>query len=107
MNKITTIGLDLAKNVFHTVCCNERGKVVRKRMLKRSQLLPYFAKEAVCLRVVTAIASINSIVKRISILTPDKTLRNKGYNTDRLCPIRQPHITHHLPLHILSKSFPE
>lgn len=44
MNKITTVGLDLAKNVFHGVCCDEHGKVVRKKMLKRSQVLTYFAK---------------------------------------------------------------
>ncbi|MCP5443301.1 MAG: IS110 family transposase [Chromatiaceae bacterium] len=43
MNKITTIGLDLAKNVFHAVCCDENGKIIRKKMLKRSQVLSYFA----------------------------------------------------------------
>jgi len=30
MNKITTIGLDLAKTIFHIVCLNVHGKVVRK-----------------------------------------------------------------------------
>jgi len=34
MDKITTIGLDLAKNVFHAVCCDERGKVIKKKMLR-------------------------------------------------------------------------
>ena len=43
MNKITTIGLDLAKNVFHVVCCDDNGKIIRKKMLKRSQVLSYFA----------------------------------------------------------------
>ncbi len=43
MNKITTVGLDLAKQVFHLVCCDERGKVVGKRMLRRAQVLGYFA----------------------------------------------------------------
>lgn len=28
MNEMTTIGLDLAKNVFHVVCCNRHGKEV-------------------------------------------------------------------------------
>ena len=49
MSKITTIGLDLAKNVFHAVCCDEHGKVVRKKMLKRSQVLAYFANLHQCL----------------------------------------------------------
>ena len=43
MKKITTIALDLAKNVFHVVCCDQRGKVVSKKMLRRSQVLRYFA----------------------------------------------------------------
>jgi len=43
MSKITTIGLDLAKHVFHVVCCDERGKLVNKRMLKRRQVLTFFA----------------------------------------------------------------
>lgn len=43
MSKITTVGLDLAKHVFHVVCCDARGKVVKKRMLRRAQVLPYFA----------------------------------------------------------------
>jgi transposase len=42
VNKITTIGLDLAKNVFHVVCCDARGKMVSKRMLKRGQVLVFF-----------------------------------------------------------------
>jgi len=43
MSKIMTIGLDLAKQVFHLVCCDVRGKLVNKRMLKRSQVLAFFA----------------------------------------------------------------
>ena len=43
MNKITTIGLDLAKNVFHVIGLDRNGQVVKKRRLKRAQLGPYFA----------------------------------------------------------------
>lgn len=42
MNKITTIGVDLAKNVFHLVCSDQDGKVVTKKMLKRRQMLAHF-----------------------------------------------------------------
>jgi len=35
---ITTVGLDLAKSVFHVVCFNERFKEVKKRMLRRHQV---------------------------------------------------------------------
>jgi transposase len=57
MNKITTIGLDLAKNVFHVVCCDERGKVVSKKMLRRSQVLGSFANFTPCLVGMEACAS--------------------------------------------------
>lgn len=40
---ITTIGLDLAKTNFHLVCFNRHFKEVKKRMLKRHQMLPFFA----------------------------------------------------------------
>jgi len=49
MNKTTTIGLDLAKNVFHLVGCDKRGKRQFKKKLKRQQLLAYFANLPVCL----------------------------------------------------------
>ena len=40
--KITTIGLDIAKNIFHVVCCNSQGRIVKKKMLKRAQVLAFF-----------------------------------------------------------------
>ncbi|RLJ22647.1 IS110 family transposase [bacterium endosymbiont of Escarpia laminata] len=49
MNKITTIGLDLAKNVFHAVGCDQHGKQVSKKMLRRNQVLAYFAQKEACL----------------------------------------------------------
>lgn len=39
MNKITTIGLDFAKNVFHVVCCDQNGKQINKKALRRIQVL--------------------------------------------------------------------
>ena len=45
---ITTIGLDIAKNVFqvHGVAAN--GKVVLRKQLKRSQVLAFFANLLAC-----------------------------------------------------------
>mgnify|MGYP001823357329 CR=1 FL=1 len=48
MSKVTTIGLDLAKNVFHVVCCDARGKLIGRKQLRRGQLLGYFANLAPC-----------------------------------------------------------
>jgi transposase len=68
MNKITTIGLDLAKNVFHAVCCDEQGKVVRKNMLKRSQVLAYFATLPQCLVGMEACASAHHWARELGAL---------------------------------------
>ena len=57
MGEITTVGLDLAKSVFHVVCCDKHGKGVKKKMLRRSQLLNYFANLPSCLVGMEACAS--------------------------------------------------
>lgn len=46
--KITTIGLDLAKNIFHVVCLDAHGKEVKKRMLRRNQVLEFFTQMPPC-----------------------------------------------------------
>src|SRR5512134_3778862 len=47
--KMTTIGLDLAKNVFQVHGADERGRPVLKKQLKRAQVLPFFATLPPCL----------------------------------------------------------
>src|ERR1700683_1023961 len=45
----TTIGIDLAKNVFQIHGVNERGKAVVRKPLKRSQVLEFFVNLPACL----------------------------------------------------------
>ena len=47
--KITTVGIDLAKNVFQVHGVDERGHVMLKKQLKRDQMLVYFANLPACL----------------------------------------------------------
>ena len=42
MRKVT-IGLDTAKSVFHLVFMSDRGLMLKKKKLKRHQVLSYFA----------------------------------------------------------------
>jgi transposase len=42
MKEITTIGLDLAKNVFQVHCIDGSGQVVVRRRLWRGQVLGFF-----------------------------------------------------------------
>ncbi|EGM70636.1 MULTISPECIES: IS110-like element ISSpu22 family transposase [unclassified Shewanella] len=52
--KITTIGLDIAKSVFHLVGVDKAGKLIKKKMLRRKDLLPFVAKIEPCLIVMEA-----------------------------------------------------
>ncbi len=52
--KITTIGLDIAKSVFHAVGVDKAGKLIKKKMLRRKDLLPFVAKIEPCLIVMEA-----------------------------------------------------
>ena len=44
MSDVTTIALDLAKNVFQVHGVDAEGNVVIRRQLRRSQALPFFKK---------------------------------------------------------------
>ena len=46
---ITTVGIDLAKNVFQVHGVNEHGKPVLKKQLKREQMLTFFVNPPPCL----------------------------------------------------------
>lgn len=47
--EISTIGLDLAKNVFQVHGISSTGEVVMRKTLRRSQMLPFFEKLPPCL----------------------------------------------------------
>lgn len=47
--EISTIGLDLAKNIFQVHAVDAAGAVVVRKALRRSQMLPFFAKQPACL----------------------------------------------------------
>jgi transposase len=46
--KITTVGIDLAKNVFQVHAVDERGRVVLRKQLRRDQMTVFFANLAPC-----------------------------------------------------------
>lgn len=45
---ITITGFDIAKRVFHVVCCNNQGRIVTKKMLRRAQVHSYFQHQQPC-----------------------------------------------------------
>lgn len=50
----TTIGLDIAKNVFHLVVINAKGKLLKRKQLRRKQVLAYTGSLPPCLMVLEA-----------------------------------------------------
>ena len=57
--KITTIGLDIAKTEFHLFAINCMGKLIKKKQLKRKQVLSYIAQLNPCLVVMEACGGAN------------------------------------------------
>lgn len=49
MEKVTVIGVDLAKSVFQLHGVDKRERAVLKRSLRRSRVLPYFARLSSCI----------------------------------------------------------
>jgi len=48
MEKISIIGLDLAKQVFQVHAADAQGRCVLRKQLKRHEVLSFFAKLAPC-----------------------------------------------------------
>jgi transposase len=46
---ISTVGIDLAKNIFHVNAVSSTGEVIVRRSLRRAQVIPFFSKLAPCL----------------------------------------------------------
>ena len=57
--KITTIGLDIAKSVFHFYAVNKMGRLVKKKQLRRKQVLATMAKLEPCLIAMEACGGAN------------------------------------------------
>jgi transposase len=65
---VTTVGLDLAKNVFHLVGLNARGKEKMKKRLSRGQVLKHFTNMPSCLIGMEACASSHHFARAITQL---------------------------------------
>jgi len=64
--KITTIGIDLAKNVFQVHGVDERGKVVLRKQLKRKDVVKFFANLEPCLIGMEACGSAHYWARKLS-----------------------------------------
>lgn len=66
--QITTIGLDLAKNVFQVHGVDERGKTVLRKQLRRDQMAVFFARLPACLVGMEACGSAHHWARKLQSL---------------------------------------
>lgn len=96
--KITTVGIDLAKNVFQVHGVDERGKAVLKKQLRRAQVLPFFANLPPALIGMEACASAHHWGRKLSglghtvkLMAPQyvrpyvKTNKNDAADAEAIC----------------------
>ena len=79
MEQITTIGLDIAKNVFQVHGISMDGTVVVRRQLRRTQVLPFFKKQASCLVGIEACATAHHWAREIAALAHEVRLMPPRY----------------------------
>ena len=79
MNKITRIGLDIAKNIFVLHAVNEHGKLVKRQTLDRSKLLAFFAQTEPCLVGIESCASSQHWAREIAKLGHTVKLMNPKF----------------------------
>ncbi len=63
--KVTTLGIDLAKNVFQLHGVNEYGKTVIKKQIRREQMAEFFANLPACLIGMEACGSAHHWVRKL------------------------------------------
>ena len=96
--EITTVGLDLVKNVIQLHAVNQHGKAALKKAFKRNQLLPFFANLTPCLIGMEACSSAHYWARKLQamghtvrLMAPQfvkpyvKTNQNDAADADAIC----------------------
>jgi len=96
--KVTTVGIDLAKNVFQVHGVNEHGKAVLRKQLRRPQVLEFFVKMPPCLIGMEACGSAHHWARKLQqlghtvrLMAPQfvkpyvKTNKNDAADAEAIC----------------------
>lgn len=79
MLKVITIGLDIAKNVFHAHGADERGAMMFSRKLTRGKLLDFFAGQSACTVALEACGGAHHWARQLQALGHDVRLIPPAY----------------------------
>ncbi len=77
--KVTTVGIDLAKQVLQIHSVDQLGRVVVQKPLKRKEVLPYFAQHSPCLIGMEACATAHYWQRELTKLGHEVKLLNPAY----------------------------
>jgi transposase len=77
--EITTVGLDLAKNVFQVHAVSTTGEILVRKALRRAQLLPFFKKLGPCLVGMEACGTSHHWARQIAALGHEVKLMPPAY----------------------------
>jgi transposase len=104
--KITTVGLDLAKNIFQVHGVDEHGKMAARKQLKRAEMAKYFARLEPCLIGMEACGSAHYWARKLAeyghtvkLIAPQfvkpyvKTNKNDMADAEAICEaVRRPNM---------------
>ena len=93
MNKITLIGLDLAKSVFQVHGVDAEGNTVLKKRLTRTQMAEFFAQLEPCPVAMEACGSAHHWARKLAAFGHTPRLIRGMTSNRTLCRAR-----HHVPL---------
>ena len=79
MNEIRTVGIDLGKTVFHLICMDWDGKIVKRRRCSRPQLFAFFRNRPSCLVGMEACASAHFIGRTLTEMGHEARLMPAQY----------------------------
>ncbi len=77
--KVSTVGLDLAKNVFQVHAIDEAGEVIVRKALRRRQVKPFFERLAPCLIGMEACGTSHFWAREIAALGHEVKLMPPAY----------------------------
>jgi len=105
--KVTTLGIDLAKNVFQLHGVNEYGKTVIKKQIRRDQMAEFFANLPACLIGMEACGSAHHWARKlegfghtVKLMAPQfvkpyvKTNKNDAADAEAICEAVAPGVRH-------------
>jgi len=90
MLQITTVGLDLAKNVFQAHGADASGRAVLRKKLRRDQVLAFFSQLQPCVVAMEACGGAHFWGREIRRAIPQAAAHHRGqqrhHQTTRPCP---------------------